>query len=174
PKPTIVSPGRPSAIGSRGWSAAAIALVAVACAIGLTEASGVTKVVPTVIRIVRGEGTLVIEVDDPTVQVSLDGEELSIRGAGLQELRLLPGDYRLRATKDGQPVKDEVVTITPHGRKVVTVTREGPVGSGSPGVAPVVERHVVELTLLAKLGGHTDVVQGVAFPPDGRRMVAVS
>ena len=37
---------------------------------------------------VRGDGTLVIEVDDPTVEVSLDGEELSITGAGIQELKL--------------------------------------------------------------------------------------
>jgi WD40 repeat protein/tRNA A-37 threonylcarbamoyl transferase component Bud32 len=132
PKPAIVSKRRPTAIGSRWWSVAVIALVAVACAIGLTEASGVTKVVPTVIRIVRGEGTLVIEVDDPTVQVSLDGEALSIRGAGLQELRLLPGKYRLHATKDGEPVKDEVVTISRDGRKVVTVTRE----TGSPVALP--------------------------------------
>jgi serine/threonine protein kinase/WD40 repeat protein len=173
PKPRIASPRDPSAIRARQWSVALIALVAIACIMGPTEASGVTKVVPTVIRIVRGEGTLVIEVDDPTVQVSLDGEALSIHGAGLQELRLLPGEYRLHATKDGRPVKDEVVTISRDGRKVVTVTREGPGGSGSPGVAPAVERTVGELKLLAKLDGHTDVVRAVAFLPDGRRMVSV-
>ncbi len=173
PKPAIAS-RPPSTVGSRWWSVALITLVAITCIMGLTEASGVTKVVPTVIRIVRGEGTLVIEVDDPTVQVALDGEALSIRGAGLQELKLVPGKYRLHATKDGQPVKDEVVTISRDGRKVVTVTREGSGGSGSPGVAPAAEQPVGELTLLAKLGGHTDVVRAVAFLPDGRRMVSVS
>jgi len=174
PKPAIASPLQPWPIRSRQWSVALIALVAIACIMGLTEASGVTKVVPTVIRIVRGEGTLVIEVDDPTVQVALDGEALSIRGAGLKELKLVPGKYRLHAKKDGQPVKDEVVTITRDGRKVVTVTLESSGGPGLPGKAPVVERPVGELSLLAKLDGHTDVVRGVAFLPDGRRMVSVS
>ena len=141
--------------------------------LGLTEASGVTKVVPTVIRIVRGEGTLVIEVDDPTVQVSLDGEALSIRGAGLQELRLIPGDYRVHATKDGRPVKDEVVTITRDGRKVVTVTRERSAGSHSPTVAPAVEPPVGELKLLEKLDWHAGLVRAVAFLPDDRRVVSV-
>lgn len=173
PKPTIVSRRHPSAIGARWWSVALIALVAVACIMGLTEASGVTKVVPTVIRIVRGEGTLVIEVDDPTVQVALDGEELSIRGAGLKELKLVPGKYRLHATKDGRPVKDEVVTISRDGRKVVTVTRELSGGSGSTVVAPAVEQTVGELKLLAKLEGHSDLVRAVAFLPDGRRIVSV-
>ena len=138
PKPAVASPRHPSATRSWQWSVALIALVAVACTMGLTEASGVTQVVPTVIRIVRGEGTLVIEVDDPTVQVSLDGEALSILGAGFKELKLVPGKYRLHAKKDGQPVKDEVVTITRDGRKVVTVTRERSGGSDSPS-APAVE-----------------------------------
>ncbi|HEX5103497.1 MAG TPA: serine/threonine-protein kinase, partial [Pirellulaceae bacterium] len=93
-----------SKIGLRRWSLAATAgIVLLLLAVSLTEATGVTHFAPTAIRIVRGEGTLVIELDDPTVQVSLGGEALSIRGAGLQELRLLPGEYRLHATKDGHP-----------------------------------------------------------------------
>jgi serine/threonine protein kinase/WD40 repeat protein len=173
PKPTIVSPRHPLAIGSRWWSVALISLVAVACIMGLTEASGMTSVVPTVIRIVRGEGTLVIEISDPTVQVSLDGEELSIRGAGFQELRLLPGKYRLHATKDGQPVKDEIVTITHGHREVATVMLESSGRAGSSSIGPAAEETTSELKLLAKLNGHSDLVLTAAFLPDGRRMISV-
>lgn len=63
--------------------------------------TGVTKLVATVIRIATGDDTLVIEVDDPTVQVSLDGEELSITGAGIQELKLRPGRYNCGRSRAG-------------------------------------------------------------------------
>jgi serine/threonine protein kinase/WD40 repeat protein len=92
--------------------------------VGFTEAVGVTNFAGTVIRMATGEGTLVIEVDDPLVQVSLDGEELSISGAGIEELKLRPGQYRFQATKDGQPVKTELVSITRGDRKVVVIGLE--------------------------------------------------
>ena len=88
------------------------------------EATGITQIVPTVIRIVTGEGALVIEVDDPTVSVSLDGEDVTITGAGIHELRLKPGTHKFRATKDGQALYEEVVTIERGGRKIVNVRRE--------------------------------------------------
>ena len=88
------------------------------------EATGITQLVPTVIRIMTGEGALVIEVDDPTVSVSLDGEDVTITGAGIHELRLKPGTHRFLATKGGQPLYEEVVTIERGGRKIVNVRRE--------------------------------------------------
>ncbi len=106
------------------WVVAALALVALIAGFSTTEAIGITQVSATVIRIVNGEGTLVIEVDDPTVQVSLDGEELSITGAGLREVTLQPGQYQFEATKDGETLKRELVTITRGRRRVVRVTYE--------------------------------------------------
>lgn len=88
------------------------------------EATGITQLVPTVIRIMTGEGALVIEVDDPTVSVSLDGEDVTITGSGIHELRLKPGTHKFRATKDGQALYEEVVTIKRGGRKIVRVVRE--------------------------------------------------
>jgi serine/threonine protein kinase/tetratricopeptide (TPR) repeat protein len=110
----------------RRWAVAAAVLIGVLALVTLSEATGVTNLAVTVIRIATGEGTLVIEVDDPTVQVSLDGEELSIRGAGLQEIKLRPGQYQFQAIKDGQPVKQELVTITRGDRQVVKVRLESP------------------------------------------------
>src|SRR5262249_29913671 len=49
-----------------------------------------------------------------------DGEVL-ITGAGIKEVRLKPGDYKLRATKDGKLLRQEVVSIKRGGRQVVKV-----------------------------------------------------
>ncbi len=72
----------------RRWLAMAATLCAVVAGLGLTEASGVTHLMPTVIRIVVGEGVLVIETDDPAVRVAVDGQDVKIQGAGIEELRL--------------------------------------------------------------------------------------
>jgi len=104
----------------------ALILVLLFTGVGLTEATGVTKFTATVIRIVTGEGTLVIEVDDPSVTVSIDGEQIRITGAGVEELKLRPGRYKFSASIDGRPIKQELVTITRGGRRVVRVTLEPP------------------------------------------------
>ncbi len=106
----------------RYWQAVGLALVVLAATFGVTEATGVTQFSSSVIRIVTGEGTLVIEVDDPTIEISLDGEELTITGAGFQELRLRPGQYQFRATRDGETITQELVTITRGDRQVVRVS----------------------------------------------------
>jgi WD40 repeat protein len=94
---------------SRRWAivAAAVALLLLG-GLGMTEATGVTQVVPTVISIVLGdgEGTVVVEIDDPEIQVTIEGEsgEVTLRGAGIQEVRLRPGKYRVEPGGKGHPV----------------------------------------------------------------------
>src|SRR5262249_44735235 len=68
-------PRRP---GRRGLAAAAAAVLV----LGLGLAAGV------VMRVRTPDGTLVIEVNDPAVQVTVDGKEVVISGAGLAEIRL--------------------------------------------------------------------------------------
>jgi len=126
---------------------AAIILLVVLAVLSATEATGVTQLAGSVVRIVSGEGMLVINVDDPTVQVSLDGEVLTIRGGGVEQVRLRPGQYQFAATKDGRPVKQELVSITRGGQKVVTVSRES-----VPPVA-VIARPKVESSAFVILGG---------------------
>jgi hypothetical protein len=94
--------------------------------LGMTEAVGVTNVRGTVIHLFSPDGTLVVEVDDPGISVSIDGEEMVISDAGAKELRLKPGQYKLLASKDDEVVRQELVTITRNGRQVVRVMREAP------------------------------------------------
>jgi hypothetical protein len=98
---------------------AATVLLALGVFLAMTEASGVTHLATTLLRIATGSGTLVVEVDDPQVSITIDGEDLVITGAGPREVRLKPGQYRLQATKGGQVVKQELVTIKRGGRQVV-------------------------------------------------------
>ncbi len=125
PFPGTIRPIRKSSArgcASSYWQAIALALVLLAASFGVTEATGVTQFSSSIIRIVTGEGTLVIEVDDPSVEISIDGEELTITGAGIQELRLRPGQYQFQATRDGETITQELVTITRGDRQVVRVT----------------------------------------------------
>src|SRR6516164_8525326 len=80
--------------GPRGWLCAAAALLLLFVGLGLSEATGVTDVRGTVVRLLSPEGTLVVEVDDPGVSVAVDGGDVVITGAGAKELRLRPGQYK--------------------------------------------------------------------------------
>ncbi|WP_417388743.1 protein kinase domain-containing protein [Gimesia sp.] len=106
------------------WMKFAAILIVLLSSFGFTEATGITNVRGTVIRLFSPEGMLVIEVDDPGVSISIDGQEMVITGAGVKELRLKPGQYQLQATKDGEVLQQELVTITRNGRQVVRVSRE--------------------------------------------------
>jgi hypothetical protein len=92
--------------------------------LGLGEATGVTDVRGTVIRLFSPEGTLVVEVDDPGVSVAVDGTDVVITGAGAKEIRLKPGQYQVEASKDGKLVRRELVTVSRNGRQVVRVSKE--------------------------------------------------
>jgi serine/threonine protein kinase/formylglycine-generating enzyme required for sulfatase activity len=108
----------------RRWIAAAAIILLLLTGLGMTEATGVTNVRGTVVRLFSPEGTLVVEVDDPGVSVTIDGEEMVITGTGAKEIRLKPGQYKLLASRDGQVVRQELVTVTTHARQVVRVSME--------------------------------------------------
>jgi WD40 repeat protein len=149
---------------------AAAVLVLVLGGLALTEATGVTRVAATVVRIFTPEGTLVVEVNDPNVKVTVEGDGgLAISGAGSQEVRLRPGSYRLRATKDGKSVRDELVTITRGHQQVVKLSVEaaGP-GEATPKVQPLAPGEV------RRFVGHTLGVNSLAISRDGRHVLSGS
>ena len=125
-----------SAAARRGriWKLAIAAAALLSVGLSISEATGVTRLVPTIVRIVTGEGSLVIEVDDPSVAVTLDGDEVTISGAGIHELKLRPGVHTFVATRDGQPLSEEIVTIERGGRRVVRVLRQA---AASPAAAQI-------------------------------------
>ncbi len=111
---------------SQHWVVAAAIALCLLIGLGFTEASGVTSVSRTVIRLFSPEGALIVEVDDPTVSVKIEGSDVVITGAGVQEIRLKPGRYTVKASKDGKVVRQELVTVTNRGRQVVRVSQEPP------------------------------------------------
>ena len=152
----------------RGWLAAAAAVLLVALGgLSLTEATGLTDVAGTVIRIVRGDGTLVIHVDDPEVSVSIDGEQLVITGAGAREIRLGVGQHELRAVKDGKSILIESVTITRDGKRVVEVNAEALASAEVAETAESEEPAGVELQEVWSFSGLDDLAVR-AISRDGR------
>ncbi len=89
--------------------------------LGVTEATGVTQLAATVIRIFRPEGTLEIVVDDPGVKVAIDGEDIGIQGAGPHEVHLRLGAHQVQALANGKPVYQDLVTINRGGKQIVKI-----------------------------------------------------
>src|SRR5262249_42727969 len=110
----VAPPPPPPAVGSSwGWLAwVASVLVLLACALGGTEATGLTGVFSTFIRVPQEDGVLVVEVLDPEVSVTIDGEEVVIKGAGVKEVHLKPATYKVKAVKGGKVVFDKPISIT--------------------------------------------------------------
>ncbi len=182
PARTRKQTGAPAQLKRHGrrWAAAAAGLFVVLCGMGLTEGAGVTKLVPTVIRIFTPSGTLVVEVEDPEIKVAVegDGDEIAITGAGVHELRLRLGTYKWRASRDGQLVREDWVTVTRNGKPVVKVRSEsaevsaGGVGrDGRSGATAANTSRSLEVSLpVRQFGPH--YANCVTFFPGGRQFVS--
>ncbi len=170
PMPTLPSPHRRQRPGWRRWIGTAAAVLLL---------GGLTALLGVLIRIKTAEGTLVIEVNDPAVEVRVDGDEIVIGGAGVRELRLRAGRHAIAATRDGRTVLDQTVTIEKDGREIVKVSREPgnePVAAPEPAAAGSAARALETLPPLPfrVFAGHTSMVRSVAFLPDGRRALSGS
>jgi WD40 repeat protein len=178
----------------RRWRVVAATLLLLLGGLALTEATGATRIAATVVRVLTPDGTLVVEVEDPDIKVTVEGHgDLVITGAGTQEVRLRPGSYRLRATKDGKPIQTEVVSIARGDKQVVRVSLEaaglarptftfeppprGPLDLLDPVRIPATERFPWQpKELVAVLGEHRgrmwDPPTWAAFSPDGKRVAS--
>ncbi|MCG6157011.1 serine/threonine-protein kinase [Rubinisphaera margarita] len=144
-----------AAAGKNARLRPAVMIVSLLClllfSMGATEATGLTSVSSSVIRLFYPEGTLVIDVGDPQVSVSVDGREIVVSGTGIKELKLKPGSYRFVATKEGQILRQELVTVSRNGREVIRISREPPPET-APDLAEVdVDRRAAEYVL--SIGG---------------------
>jgi WD40 repeat protein len=95
-----------------------------------------------------------------------------ITGAGPREVRLKPGQYEVQATKGGQLVKQELVTIERGGRQVVKVGLEPPVTP--PATAARTTPPQPSLYEVRRYVGHTAGVQDLCLSPDGTRILSAS
>jgi hypothetical protein len=157
----------PRSRGGHRWAVAAAVLVATLAVLGTTEATGVTKVRATVIRFFTPDGTLVVESDDPGVKVTIEGNgDLVITGAGVQEVRLPPGSYKVKATRDGKLVKldRDLVTISRGDTQVVKVRVEGEAPAA---VAPKVEPGAFVLLAAGKERKFDTLAEAVKGAGDG-------
>jgi eukaryotic-like serine/threonine-protein kinase len=180
--PQAAPPVRPRFRAGR-WAAAAAVLLLLG-GLGITEATGVTKMRGTVVRLFTAEGTLVVEVDDPNVSITVDGADVVITGAGPKEIRLKPGSYLVEASKDGKLVSRELISVKKNGRKVVRVIQEALPPPSPPGTAwersvaalPAAEQVKAVVARLRKLNPNfdgkvvstikDDVVTGLQFSTD--------
>jgi WD40 repeat protein len=126
----LVQPATTRRRRSRRWALAAAVLVLALGGLGVSEVTGgteLTNFIATVLRIRTPTGTLVVEVDDPQVDVNVDedGKEITISGAGVHEVKLRAGQHRLKATKEGVSLQDEIVSISRGGKQIVKVSMEG-------------------------------------------------
>lgn len=107
----------------RRWRLALAVLIAVASYLGITEATGVTQWSAAVQRLVSRQGTLVVEVDDPTVAVQLDGREVPIGRTGFHEFPTPVGTHLVQAFKDGAEIQQTPVQITRGRQTLVRIDR---------------------------------------------------
>jgi hypothetical protein len=145
-------------LGRRQWAAAAAALLALTVGVGATEVTGLTDLRGTVIRLVSPTGALVIEVEDPEVAVTVDGQDVIITGTGVREIRLKPGEYQITARKDGKIIQRDIVAVTRNGRPLVRVSREEP-AAAAPGEALVDAERPESTTDRRPLDGLVEVRQ---------------
>jgi WD40 repeat protein len=80
----------------------------------------------TVITVKTNQGTLVIEVDDPAVKVTVEGDNIIVADPDGAEIRLRPGDYKVKATRDGKIVDNKPITIKRGEKTIVTIRAEQP------------------------------------------------
>jgi WD40 repeat protein len=146
----------------RRWRRAAVAAALLLVGgLALAEASGATHLAATLVRIWSPDGVLVVQVDDPAVKVTIEREgEVVITGAGPQEVRLRPGQYRWAAARNGKVLRNELITITRGDRQVVFVYLKPP---GTPRPDEI-----------RRLEGHVGAAHCLDVSGDGRRALSGS
>ncbi len=166
------------------WAAAAAVILFTLCGLAMSEGAGVTNLVPTIIRVLTPSGALVVEVDDPGVEVTVEagGKEIAITGAGVHELRLKLGTYKWQAIRQGAVVEEDWVSVTRDGRPLIRVRpesaadqaqanlQEKPSRSSPTSIGPLDSLEVVSPT--RQFGPHGTVVESVAYVPGGRQFVS--
>jgi WD40 repeat protein/serine/threonine protein kinase len=138
-------------------AAVVVSLLLVAAAVAFFVSSG------------RGTVDVEIQANDVQLTVSGEGQEIPLSGAQpRQQISLKPGQYQVHATNGDKRVKlaPEKFTLKRGEHLTVRVWWEDHGDRTSPIVRPPAREGI---TLLE---GHTSMVEGVAFAPDGSRALS--
>lgn len=122
--PTIGRSDQKHTARSRRWLLTAVAASLLVGGLIITEAAGVTNLALAAIRIVRGDGVLLVEIDEPGISVSVDGEAVVVTGAGPSEVRVAPGKHSINFSSGDKTLDEQTVTIARGGREIVRITHE--------------------------------------------------
>jgi WD40 repeat protein len=152
--------------------AAAILFIGLIFTFAVTEATGITRIVATLIRVETPNGTIVIDVADPNIDVALDGETVNISGPGIHSLRVKPGTHRVWAAQYGRPLLDQQITVERGGQQVVRITLPAESLSGRGTVRPATSDRSTTRDLTRTLAGHTSDIYSLAISPDGTKVAA--
>jgi WD40 repeat protein/serine/threonine protein kinase len=130
-------------------------------------------VIAAILMLVTAKGTLLVEIQDPGIELLIkgDGQELVVTDRqSKQPLRLKPGDYQVQPSKGGSGVKLNPDRFTLARGEHVTVhawkdkPRDRPAEAAAPVPAAPLPVHLFT--------GHTEGVEAVAFSPDGKRALS--
>lgn len=146
-----------------GWRRVVMAVGLMVLGLAAAEASGVTQFGAIIVRLTSPTGNLVVEIEDPAAQVSVDGTEITISGEGSHEVELRAGEYTIRTSRGGEQAHSEVVTIERQGNRVVRIRREeAEQNPGAPG----------HLELKQSLIGHLEQISSLTYSHDGKLLAS--
>ena len=146
-----------------GWRRVAIVVGLLLLGLTATEAAGVTQFGTLIVRVISPKGNLIVEIEDPAAQVSVDGTEITISGEGSHAVELRAGEYTIKTSRDGAMVQSEVVTIERQGNRVVRIRREE--ADQNPGVPGL-------LKLKQSLVGHLEQISSLTYSHDGKLLAS--
>ena len=138
--------------------------------LGISDAVGLTSVSESfmgiILKLTTREGTLVVEIEDPNVEVAVDGDELIVKGIGKHEIRLKPGKHQATTIREGVAAQEDWVTIENGGRQVLRVRQLPPGGATAQPAAG--SREPEEFGPSVADVRNRPVLDGIAFETDVR------
>lgn len=117
-------------IGRRFAPFAYVALLLVA-GVAIAEVTGVTNLHQLVVTHFQTPyGEVVVRITEPEIKVDItkDGEVITLTGLGDHLIELRPGRHPFQATKDGMAVKSDWISVTRGDKQVVTIGPSSPQG----------------------------------------------
>jgi len=161
---TSAIPAEEPATKRRGWGIARVAGLAVAGLLVVAMAAGL------VLRLRGRDGTLVVNLMEPDVEVTIDDGRMTIDSRKVGRVELAPGDHELRVRRKDEELFARSFTLRSGGEVIIDAkwepalrTAPTPIPTASTSSGPVLCREV------AKFDGSTGFgVWHVVSSPDGR------